>query len=74
MSGKRAKRSAARSRHPHVGHRPGYGTYVSREAIRDWMKVSISDRLAWIEEMIRLEASLPRAIRESHRRFREATR
>lgn len=60
-----------RAKHPHVGHRPGYGTYVTTEAIREWSKVSIADRFRWIEELIRLEASLPAEIRERHRRCRE---
>lgn len=52
--------------------RPGYGTFVSAEAIREWMNLPASGRLQWVEEMIELESKLPRRIREAHRRMREA--
>lgn len=65
------RRRVAKTRHPHVGRRPGYGTYVSRDAMREWSRVPIADRFRWIEEMIRLEASLPERIRERHRLCRE---
>ena len=60
-----------KTRYPHIGRRPGYGTYVSLDAIREWSKLPIKGRLAWIEEMIRLERSLPKPIQEAHRKFRE---
>lgn len=45
----------------------GYGTYVSDEAVRMWKKVPILNRFEWIEEMIQLEALLPRRVRALHR-------
>lgn len=60
---RRGSRTAARLR--------GYWTYVSPEAIDEWMRVPICRRFAWIEEMIRFESGLPVEIREAHRRVRE---
>ncbi|MBI4565117.1 MAG: hypothetical protein HY716_10540 [Planctomycetes bacterium] len=47
---------------------------VSDEANRSYAKVPIKRRFDWIEEMIQLEAGLPREIQEAHRRYREAAR
>lgn len=49
----------------------GYWTYASREAVQDWERIPVALRLAWIEEMIALEASLPARIRKAHQKCRE---
>ena len=52
--------------------RKGYGTYVSPEAVDDWLRTPPLKRLEWIEEMIRLEKLLPRKVRDLHEKFRRA--
>ena len=52
------------------GPRKGYGTAVTAEAIRTWSKLPLKGRMDWIEEMIRLEAALPKRIRDLHAKFR----
>jgi hypothetical protein len=49
---------------------PGYATFVSDEAIREWRRTPIEERFEWLEEMIRFQAALPEPIRRLHERFR----